>query len=128
AKAPPKVAMTIPSPSVSPSVSPAPRPEGSSIVIATLNDGDGRVTLDREGYLLGADRLPFGYQQMIRRALAGEEFGRSPLLAGLMAPGDKPRGDGEVRSVEFSVIEPVGTVTLSDRPTLRSAPLSGAAG
>jgi hypothetical protein len=127
-KAPPKVAVTIPAPGVSPPVSPAPRPEASSIVIATLNDGEGRVTLDREGHLSGADRLPFGYQQMIRSALTGQEFGRSPLLAGLMAPGDKPRGNGEVRRVEFSVIEPVGTITLSDRPTFRWSQLNGATG
>jgi hypothetical protein len=127
-KAPPKVAVTIPSPGVSPPVSPAPGPEGSSIVVAKLNDGDGRVTLDREGNLSGADRLPPAYQQMIRRALTGQELGRSPLLAGLMAPGDKPRGAGDVRRVEFSVIEPVGTVTLSDRPTFRWSQLNGATG
>ena len=90
AKAPPKVAVTIPSHSVSPPVSPAPGPEGSSIVIAKLNDGEGQVTLDREGNLSGADHLPPAYQQMIRRALTGQELGRSPLLAGLKAPGDKP--------------------------------------
>jgi hypothetical protein len=126
--APPKVALTIPSPGVSPPVSTAPSPEGSSIVIAKLNDGDGRVTLDREGNLSGADQLPPAYQQMIRRALAGQELGRSPLLAGLMAPGDKPRDGAEVGRVEFSVIEPVGSVTLSARPTFRWSQLNGATG
>jgi hypothetical protein len=126
--APPKDAVTIPAPSVSPPLSPAPSTEDSSIVIAKLNDGDGRVTLDREGNLSGADRLPTAYQQMIRSALAGQELGRSPLLAGLIPPGDKPRGNGEVRRVEFSVIEPVGTVTLSDRPTFRWSQLNGATG
>src|SRR6266542_4454343 len=48
-KAPAKIAVTIPAPSVSPPVSPAPGSEGSSIVIAKLNYGDGRVTLDRGG-------------------------------------------------------------------------------
>lgn len=127
-KAPPKIAVTTPSTGVSPPVSPASRPEDSSIVIAKLNDGDGRVTLDQEGTLSGADHLPPAYQQMIRRALTGQELGRSPLLAGLMAPGDKPRVGGEARRVEFSVIEPVGTVTLSDRPTFRWSQLNGAAG
>jgi hypothetical protein len=127
-KTQPKIAVTIPSPSVFPSVSPAPRPEGSSVVIAKLNDGDGQVTLDREGNLSGANHLPPAYQQMIRRALTGQELGRSPLLAGLMAPGDKPRGDGDVRRVEFSVIEPVGTITLSDHPTFRWSQLNGATG
>ena len=127
-KAPPKVAVTIPAPSVSPLVSPAPSLESPSIVIAKLNDGDGLVTLDREGNLSGADHLPPAYQQLIRRALTGQELGRSPLLAGLTAPGDKPRGGGEVRRVEFSVIEPVGSVTLSDRPTFRWSQLNGATG
>jgi hypothetical protein len=127
-KAPPKVAVTSPSPSVSPPVSPARRSEGASIAIAKLNDGDGQVTLDREGNLSGADHLPPAYQQMIRKALTGQELGRSPLLAGLIPSGDKPRGDGEVRRVEFSVIEPVGSVTLSDRPTFRWSQLNGATG
>jgi hypothetical protein len=46
----------------------------------------------------------------------------------LTQPGITPRGDGVVRRGEFSVIEPVGTVILSDRPTFRWTQLEGATG
>jgi hypothetical protein len=127
-KARPKVAVTIPSPGVSPPASPSPHSEGAPIIIAKLNDGGGQVTLDREGNLSGVDHLPPAYQQMIRRALTVQELERSPLLAELFPPGDRPRGDGGVWRVEFSVIEPVGVVTLSDRPTFRWSQLNGATG
>ena len=122
----PEVAMAIPSPGVSPPALPAVAPEGASIVIARLQDGDGQVTLDREGNLSGAGHLPPAYQQMIRKALTGQELERSRLLAGLIPPRLWPRGDGAARRVEFSVIEPVGVVTLSDRPTFRWSQLNGA--
>jgi len=124
----PEVAVTIPSPGVSLPASPAPRSEGASIFIARLRDGDGQVTMDREGNLSGAGHLPPAYQLMIRKALKGQELERSPLLAGLTPPRLWPRGGGGARRAEFSVIEPVGAVTLSDRPTFRWSQLNGATG
>jgi hypothetical protein len=127
-KSPSKVAVTTLSPEPSPSVSPALRPENAMMVIARLNDGQGRLTLDREGKLSGADHLPFAYQQMIRRALTGQELERSPLLAGLTSSGGELRGSGAARQVGLSVVEPVGVVTFSDRPTFRWSRLDGATG
>jgi hypothetical protein len=49
-------------------------------------------------------------------------------VAGLISPRLWPRGRGEARRAEFSVIEPVGAVTLSDRPIFRWSQLNGATG
>jgi hypothetical protein len=65
---------------------------------------------------------------MIERALTDQDIERSPLLAGLTQPGSMPRGDGGARRNDFSVIEPVGVVTLSDHPTFRWSRLDGATG
>jgi hypothetical protein len=122
------IIVTTPSPSVSPSVLPSSTPEGeAAMIIARLNDGEGQVTLDREGKLSGVDHLPPAYQQMVKRALTDQEIERSPLLAGLAQVGITPRGGGDGRRGEFSVIEPVGAVILSDRPTFRWTRLAGAA-
>jgi anti-sigma factor RsiW len=127
-KAGPEVVVRAPAPSVSPSVLPTSTPEGASAaVIARLNDGGGQVTL-YSGKLSGADHLPPAYQRMIKRALADQKIERSPLLAGLTQPESAPRGDGGARRGEFSVIGPVGVVTLSDHPTFRWSRLDGATG
>jgi hypothetical protein len=126
--APSTVVTTIPSPGVSPTIPTAGALEGASVVIARLNDGQGQVTLDREGKLSGVDHLPQAYQQMIRRALTNQELGRSPLLAGLTSSVGALRNEGAVRRAGFSVIEPVGVVIFSDRPTFRWSRLDGAAG
>jgi anti-sigma factor RsiW len=124
----PQVAVTTPAPDVSPTVIPAPPPKGEAAVIARLNDGASQVTLDQEGRLSGVDHLPPAYQQMINRALTEQRIERSPLLAELTPRGITPRGDGGDRRNAFSVIEPVGAVTLSDHPTFRWSPLDGATG
>jgi hypothetical protein len=95
-------------------------------VIARLNDGDGHVILDKEGMLSGVDHLPPDYRQMVKSALAGQELERSPLLAGLIEPGSIPRGGSDESGDKFSVIEPVGMVTLSNSPTFRWSQLDGA--
>jgi anti-sigma factor RsiW len=122
----PQATVSTPAPSVSPSVLPSPMPKGAAAVIARLNDGGGQVTLDQEGRLSGVDHLPPVYQRMIERALTDQRIERSPLLAGLTPPGITPRGDGDARRGFFSVIEPVGVVTLSDQPTFRWSRLDGA--
>jgi hypothetical protein len=123
----PKVAVTAPTPSVSPSVSPSSTPEGTGGIVR-LNDGEGQVTVDREGRLSGVDHLPPAYRRMVERALTDQEIERSPLLAGLAQPGIAQRGNVQNRRGKLSVIEPVGTVTLSDHPTFRWSQLDGATG
>jgi len=126
----PEIVTTIPSPTpiVTPTASSTPTPEGAAAtVIAQLNDGDGQVILDREGKLSGADRLPPAYQQMVKDALTTQQLTKSSLLTGLTRPGSSLMGGSERRN-QFSVIEPVGQVIFSDRPTFRWSSLDGATG
>jgi hypothetical protein len=115
------------SPKVSSSLLPSPTPEDTAaIVIAQLNDGGGQVTLDRVGNLSGVDHLPAAYQQIVKSALINQRLERSPLLAGLTQPGKTPRNGDDDRGRAVSVIEPVGKVSLSDRPTFSWSQLDGA--
>jgi anti-sigma factor RsiW len=111
------------SPSSPPSLSqPAPVP-----LVAQLNDGEGQLTLDQEGKLSGADDLPPAYQSMLKDALTTRRIERSAQLKGLARPpsslmsADKEKG-------EFSVIEPVGKVLLTNQPAFRWSQMEGATG
>jgi hypothetical protein len=105
-----------------------PTTASSPTLIAMLNDGASQVRLDTEGKLSGVEQLPPAYQQMVKKALSGQELERSPHLAGLTPTEGVPRGSGEEVGNKFSLIEPVRTVTLSEQPTFRWARLSGATG
>jgi anti-sigma factor RsiW len=96
-------------------------------VIAQLNDGEGAIVLDREGKLSGADHLPPDYQSMLKEALTNQRIEKSPLLKGLVRPSSSLMS-GDKQGNTFSVLEPVGTVLLSDRPTFRWSRLDGATG
>lgn len=123
----PSLAMTATvSPMGHPTASPTPAPEGAA-VMAQLNDGAGRVKLDRAGKLAGLDHLPPAYQAMIKEALRSERLEKPSLLTGLNRPTSSLMGSGEPES-KFSVIEPVGKVMLSDRPAFRWSQLDGATG
>ncbi|MGH9945390.1 MAG: tetratricopeptide repeat protein [Pyrinomonadaceae bacterium] len=109
-------------------VSPAPTPQPAPVpVIAQLNDGEGQLTLDREGKFSGADDLPPAYQHMLKEALATRQIERSSQLKELTRPPSTLMSTDE-QSSEFSVIEPVGKVVLTDRPTFRWLPMEGATG
>lgn len=112
-----------PAPSIEPSVPSQPAPA----VVAQLNDGNGVLSLDQEGKLSGADNLPATYQNLLKKALTSQRIERSSQLQGLtrasstlMGSGDKPR--------EFAVVEPVGSVVLSNQPAFRWSTLEGATG
>jgi hypothetical protein len=126
----PEITQKSPSPTtpvVTPIAPPNPPAEGTGeTLLARLSDGAGQVTLDRNGALTGVDNLPPAYRQMIKGALTNQRLERSPFLSGLPRPGSLViRGpDNQVNG--FSVIEPVGKVTLSDRPTLQWSRLDGA--
>jgi anti-sigma factor RsiW len=107
--------------------SPSPLPDRAAPVVAQLNDSEGRIMLDREGRLSGADNLPPIYQRMLKDALTSKKLEESPLLAGLNRPGSSLMS-GDVQGNKFSVIEPVGKVMLSDRPTFRWSLLEGSTG
>ena len=107
-----------------PSVAPTLQPEAVPIV-AQLNDGAGTLTMDRDGKLSGADNLPAEYQSLVKKALSGQQIEKSQQLQGLTRPpsslmGSKDEGKG------FSVIEPAGSVLLTDRPVFHWSKLEGA--
>jgi anti-sigma factor RsiW len=121
--------VVVPSPSVQPTPAPAPssvQPEPVPVV-AQLNDGAGVVSLDREGKVSGADNLPSGYQDLVKKALNGQRIEKSSQLQGLTRPPSALMGSSDPAR-EFSVIEPGGNVLLSDRPTFRWSKMEGATG
>ena len=109
-----------PAPSVAPTLQPEPVP-----VVAQLNDGAGVLTLDRDGKLSGADNLPPEYQSLVKQALSGQKIEKSQQLQGLTRPPSSLMGSPD-RAKEFSVIDPAGTVVLTDRPSFRWSKLEGA--
>jgi anti-sigma factor RsiW len=116
-------------PAVTPVVSPTPRPgDAAANVVAQLNDGRGQVTLDQEGNLSGIDNLSPAYLQMIKSALTDQQLEKSQLLVGLIRPESSLVRGRDDQDRKFSIIKPVGTVILSDRPTFRWWRLDGAAG
>jgi anti-sigma factor RsiW len=128
--APPRVAVTSPTPTPSSSVIPAspapPTPEAANVLVK-LKDGDLSLTLDSNGALTGVDQWPREYQLLARQALMNQRIEKSSLLAGLSRPGSSLMG-GETVAKRFSAIEPAGKVTLTDRPTFHWSSLNGATG
>jgi hypothetical protein len=121
----PDITVTTPSPIVSPTST---LESAAAMIIAQLNDGAGQVILDREGNLSGVDNLPPAYQQMIKVALTTRQLEKSSLLAGLARPDRLTLRSGDNQGNEFSVVNPIGKVMLSDRPTFHWSPLEGATG
>ncbi len=124
----PQIAVT-PSPSAQPSASPeSPQIEPEPApVVAQLNDGANVLTLDQQGKLSGADQLPPNYQNLLKKALTGGRIEKSSQLQGLTRPPSSLMGADNQKG-EFSVIEPLGNVLLTDRPTFRWSAMEGATG
>src|SRR6185503_17692860 len=115
-----------PSPSLQPTSAPVPSVQPEAVaVVAQLNDGAGVVSLDQQGRLSGADNLPSGYQDLLKKALTGQRIEKSSQLQGLTRPPSALMGPGDPAR-EFSVIEPGGNVLMSDRPTFRWSRMEGA--
>lgn len=110
-----------------PSPQPAPVPVLPVPVVAQLNDGKGQLTLDQEGKLSGVDDLPPAYRSMLKEALTSRRIERSSQLKGLSRPPSALMSTDKQKN-EFSVIEPVGKVLMTDHPTFRWSPMEGATG
>lgn len=106
---------------------PVPTQPEAVVAVAQLNDGGSRLTLNREGTLSGADALPHAYREMLKGTLAGRPVERSPQLDGLSRPGSSLMSS-DASGAEFSVLEPAGSVLLTDRPAFRWSALEGATG
>jgi len=94
-------------------------------VVAQLNDGEGQLTLNQEGQLSGADHLPPAYQKLLKEALANRRIEPSPQLKGLTRPPSSLMSSEKQGSESF-VIEPVGKVLMTARPTFSWSRLDGA--
>ena len=94
-------------------------------VVAQLNDGSRVLALDQEGKLSGADDLPAGYQNLVKRALSSGRIEKSAQLQGLTRQSSSLMGSDN-RQREFSVLEPLGNVLLTNQPTFRWSAAEGA--
>jgi len=119
-----------PSPSPQPTTAPsqpAPIQSQPAPVVAQLNDGADVLTLDQEGKLSGADNLPPGYQNLVKKALSTGRIEKSPQLHGLTRPPSSLMGSNNAQS-DFSVLEPLGNVLLTNQPKFRWSAMEGATG
>lgn len=99
----------------------------SQQIVLTLNDGDGTVTLDERGNLTGLKSLQPEQLRLITTALTTERIKTPPVLAELLPKSGTLMGSAEGPG-SFALLSPIGTVVLTDRPTLRWHSLSGASG
>ena len=100
-------------------------PETENRIAVSLNDGEGQVTLDRAGNLTGLRSLPPSWQQAVKTALITEQFQTSPTVSNLIGKtGALMGGSGE--GIAFSLLGPVGTTVLTDRPVFRWSAVVGA--
>ena len=104
---------------------PAP-PQPAVTVIAQLNDGQGVLTLDQQGKLSGADNLPPVYQNLVKNALSTGRVEKSSQLQGLTRAPSSLMGSDDAN--EFRLVEPLGTVLLTAKPTFRWSAMAGATG
>jgi len=125
---PPQIANApTPQPTASPSQPDAPptQPQPAPIV-AQVNDGSGVLALDQQGKLSGADDLPPAYQNLVKKALTTGKVEKSAQLQGLMRPPSSLMGPNNKQ--DFSVLEPLGNVLLTDSATFRWSAMEGATG
>ena len=115
-----------PSPIPSPSVQPTEAPPQVTYV-AQLTDGSGAVSLDHDGNLSGVDNLPPAYQSLVKKALSSQRIERSTQLEGLVRPQSSLMGS-DSQGHEFSILEPVGSVLMTNRPAFRWSNMEGATG
>jgi hypothetical protein len=121
--------VVVPSPVAQPSPSSEPLPSqpAPAAVVAQVNDGGRVLTLDQEGKLSGADDLPPAYRNLLTRTLSTQRIEKSSQLQGLTRPSSSLMSSDNQKE-QFSVIEPIGSVLLTDKPAFRWSTLDGATG
>ncbi len=93
-------------------------------VLVALNDGGGQVTLYASGKLSGIDRVPEGYQALLRTALESQRVGVPTEVSTLSAGGGVLRGNPT--DERFQLLSPLGTFVETDRPQFRWGAVAGA--
>ena len=111
-------------PSPTPPIYPSPPPEVAAPILLALIDGGGQVTLDTQGKLSGLESLSPADQQRVKTALTTRKV-ETPrtlreLKSALGTVMGSPTGDS------FALLNPIGQILASNRPTLRWRPLRGA--
>ena len=94
----------------------------SSSFVVALNDGGGRVTLDKEGNVAGAPPL---FQQTVKQTLMAQRVETPRTLTELIGKSGVLMGPAD-EGHPFALLGPVGTVVMRDRPTFRWRALRGA--
>jgi hypothetical protein len=97
-----------------------------SAILWSLDDGGEQISLDKDGNLRGLESLPASYRENVRTVLIKQRVKLPADLARLRGKPEKLMG--EKGDPSFAVLNPLGTVVLTDRPTLRWASLNGASG
>lgn len=111
---------------IAPHASPRPEvPADDFQIVLALNDGGGRVTLDASGNVGGLESLPPSSRQAVKHALSTGSVEVPPGLSELIGTKGTLLGTTG-QGAAFSLSSPLGTITRTERPTLRWRPLSGA--
>jgi len=97
--------------------------KASGQLLAALDDGGRRITLDRQGNLTGLESAP-QYEQAVRAALEREGVSIPAALRELRPRSGTMMGDHQAG---FNLIAPSGIVIETDRPTFRWGAFEGAA-
>ena len=112
------------SPAVQVAATPEVLPTEQSFALI-LNDGNQKVSVDKQGALAGLERLPSPIQQRIRAALQTGRLEHSSALVQLASQPStllsKPRN-----GLPFQLIGPLGQVVRTEQPTFHWKPFAGA--
>jgi hypothetical protein len=102
-------------------------PTPPSRIIVALTDGETRITLDSHGRISGVAARAPGVQRLLSEALASQRLLKPPVLNPLIRESSMQLGVSE-ESFSIALLQPVGTVVESDRPTFSWGQLNGASG
>lgn len=101
------------------------RPADASPVIAKLNDGDERITIDSAGNVTGLGELTPATVQVVKETLLAQNVPRPAELIELAGERGTLRGD-PVTGQSFKLLSPARAVISSDRPTFKWEAMPGA--
>lgn len=97
----------------------------SAPLIASINDGEARITLDQLGNLEGLAALNPDQQQLVISALKSGKVTLARVPSGLIKRADTLLGDS-AEGKSFRLTSPVGKLELAQRPQFRWQALPGA--
>lgn len=104
---------------------PGQQPSPDAQLVLVLNDGNQKVTLDKQGTMAGLDQLSSPIKQRIQAALQTGKLEYTSALAQVNSRPGNQRGES-VDGLPFRLIGPVGQMVRSQQPTFRWHALDGA--